>query len=54
MALTEANAALDAKLHEAQAAASRAQLTQARWVGGWVRREEGAGRVWGGRCGGLT
>lgn len=30
MALTEANAGLDAKLHEVQAASSRSALTQAR------------------------
>lgn len=36
VSLTEANAQLDAKLHEAQAAHSRAQLTQARCgAGGW-------------------
>ncbi len=34
VSLTAANTQLDAKLHEAQAAYSRAQLTQARWASG--------------------
>lgn len=57
VALTESNASLDAQLHEAQAAASRAALTQARLEqekgileksNAWLSQVRGG--VWGCRC----
>jgi hypothetical protein len=51
VSLTEANTHLDAKLHEAQAAYSRAQLTQARWAAActglvWCRGRASAWGCW--------